>query len=111
MLVTVGVRTARVSDRLRRHTCEGVVQLVLQFLIFYVLALLFYLHVIGSFVTPAWRRSKMWLHRKHPRSFLLSVLVRIMQTKSLAMPTWTFHPKSNGSNECFADTVLALLEL
>lgn len=57
-LGTVGARTARVSDRRRRHACDWGFQLPLQFLILYVLALLSYLHVIGSFVAPAWRLAE-----------------------------------------------------
>lgn len=42
-------------DRRRRTSCDAFVQLPLQFLILYVLAVVFYLHVIGSFVLPGWR--------------------------------------------------------
>lgn len=52
---TVGPRTSRAPDRRRRNGCEWVVQLPLQFLILYVVALLLYLHVLGSFVSSAWR--------------------------------------------------------
>lgn len=52
-----GSRVSRSSDRRHRYRCDSIIQLPVQFLAVYIVILVFYLHVIGLLVSPAWRLS------------------------------------------------------